>query len=390
MCSSGEGCTRNICFFAHNEQELRKTPEVSEQWPAASSGQLLGSGGTMVSPCAAGSSGSFTAAPGAMGEQMAGGMCALSPANSHSSPLPSAALPGNAWCAVPACSTPASAGSPQAQQLQFQALLQQQQQGPQHRFVVPASAAGPTVYGPTAALLVPGMLGTGVSQAPVVMTSNGSSGLLCAVSQPQEIMMAGQHEQYSSGAGCYNIAAAAGMFTSAGSSTSSGFSQTGTNLVALGSTAAATTDARDELAMSTLKWQQHQQQQQAAAQHTAMLLQQLQLSHSTQLSTESLPSSMLVGSSNSTIAAMSQLTLCDLSTDSLAALMPHGYALPQDMPSNHSLALSGAAATTQELQLLPLESSGLIQLSALDEPAGVTNQQKQLMNMTMQQAGRYW
>lgn len=44
MCSSGEGCTRNICFFAHNERELRTPPPPAPAgtapWAAASASQL--------------------------------------------------------------------------------------------------------------------------------------------------------------------------------------------------------------------------------------------------------------------------------------------------------------------------------------------------------------
>lgn len=427
MCSSGEGCTRNICFFAHNEQELRSppSPDSAQPWALVASappqpGQpqvlqdadlelsqqqlqgisntagvvapLAASSGMMVSPLAArcGSAGDVLGAVGPV---------ALSPGSSHSCPLPNSCLvvPGGAWHLTPATCTPAVTTAPSAQQAQLQALLQHQMQpmlqqqgyvGPANGAVLAGRVSG-AGYASTTHAGQGAVLGPTASQPPI-LSACGSAGVLCSMGQPQSMHLLGEGKQYSPVGSGYNISATAGMFAAGVLVPGAG------GLVAAAVTApldasvcmqGLQTNSCDSLAASDCDWQ-HQQ--------LAMLLQRMQLSGGTMaggalhFSSDSLSSSVLLGGSNP-LPSMSRSLLSDLSTESLASLLA-GHPLTQELPVNSAAHLSGM--TTQDLQLLPLEASGLIQLSALDETAVVADQlehkRKQAVTLAMQQAGGRW
>lgn len=408
MCSSGEACTRNICFFAHNEQELRAPPDATQQWamPEAAAGmmdpqllanltpaqaqQLANSGvcvmGAMpAAATAAGTLAGLMAGVGTVGE----GACALSPASSHSSPLPVTSL-GAPWCAMapPGRSTPAALASPHAQQLQLQQMLMQQQMQP-GGFTSPqalaASAPLPGVfYSPLAA-----GADLSVSQA-AVLGSAASPTVLCAVNQQQELLRPGQQAKQFS-APSYSISATAGMYPARAPSSNGLISLTG-------AVPSPGNSASEHQALQPMAAEQAALQQAAAMQHAALLLQQLQLSGamgagSSHLSTDSLQSSLLLGS-GSTLPPLSQLSLSDFSNDNLSALMPNSYPITQDlgMRSNSGM-LMGGVGVASDSSLLPLQSCGLIQLSAMEEPPVLldqNSQRQQQVTMAMQQAGRYW
>lgn len=407
MCSSGEGCTRNICFFAHNEQELRSPPssDSAQPWSLVASalpqpGQpqvlpdaglelqgisntgavmasLAASSGMMVSPLAA-RCGSAGDALGAVGP------VALSPGSSHSCPLPNSCLvaPGGAWHPTPAPGAPAVTTAPSAQQAQLQALLQHPQMQPmlqQLGYVGPTNGAvlagglNGTGYASTTHGVQGAVLGPTASQPPI-LSACGSAGVLCSMGQPQSMHLLSEGKQYSPAGSCYNISATAGMYASGGLMPGGG------GLVAAAVTAPLDAsvcnmqglqpNSCDSLAASDCNWQ-HQQ--------LAMLLQRMQLSAGAtaggalHFSSDSLSSSLLLGGSNP-LPPMSHSLLSDLSNESLAALLA-GHPLTQELAVNSAAHLSGM--TAQDLQLLPLEASGLIQLSALDETAVVADQRKQ-------------
>jgi hypothetical protein len=292
----------------------------------------------------------------------------------------------------PGCSAPAALASPQAQQLQLQHMLIQQQQQMQMKpggFTSPqalaVSAPLPGVfYAPMAA-----GADLSVSQAPV-LGSAASPAVLCPVSQQQESLLPEQQvKQYSPQS--YNISATGGMYPARAPSSN--------GLTSLTSAGPSPGNSAAKLQpLQPMAAEQAALQQAAAMQHAALLLQQLQLTGamgagSSRLSTDSLQSSLLLGSS-STLPPLSQLSLSDFSNDNLSALMPNSYPITQElgMQSNSGMLLGGAGVAP-DTSLVPLESCGVMQLSAMDEPPVLLDQnshRQQQVTMAMQQAGRHW
>jgi hypothetical protein len=144
--------------------------------------------------------------------------------------------------------------------------------------------------------------------------------------------------------------------------------------------------------LQDMAWQQQQQQQAAAMQQAVLLLQQLQLAGgrtpSGRLSSDSVTSTLL-GSSFSTgpLRHLSQLTVSDLSSESLAGFVPAGYSVTHDLgqSSNSGMYLGTGPLRTHSTQLLPLQSAGLIQMSALDDGPSVLKQAQQQQQQQQQQ-----
>lgn len=388
MCSSGEACNRNICFFAHNEQELRSPPDVSQQWAAVTAAQQQQQQGMEQAAAsgvssnlhlsAAGASVPLSVLPAVQHTDSSSALHALSPGcNSNSSPLPYVSLSSMPWAAgVPAMS----------------ALAMQQQQAAAAAYMAP-QVAGPPAVMPRAMGdgCAPPMLGAGSSMVPPHMAQ-----------QLQEQVQQAQHKQLSPAAAgfSYNISASAAMLSQHNAGAG--------NMMALSSAtptpgSSATKLVPLQLSAADVQWQQHQQQQ-AALQQAALLLQQLQLSAGvaaapSQLSTETLTSSMLMGGSShsSTVPQLTHLSAAsDLSTDSY--MMPSScYGMnTQDMggmgggsSTSNSASLLNTVMVTKDMQLLPLESSGLIQLSPLDDCGG-TDPAAQACQVTLPMAGQYW
>jgi hypothetical protein len=277
---------------------------------------------------------------------------------------------------APGSSTPlvaAAAASPQAQQLQLQhALLQQQQlqaaglAAPQG--VVPASA-------PKQGLMyVPVCAGMGA------WAQDGS---------------AADAKQYSPAASTYDMLATAGVFSDPAAAARKSSNNELTTLSSAGPSPGNSGAQLPCLQQPATAADQYVLQQAAAMQHAALLLQQLQLSgavgHAScpQPSTDSLQS-LLLGNS-STLPGLSHLSLSELSgEDNLTAFLPGGgsYPVTQDLPGVQ--AGRTAAALMQDTCLLPLEACGLIQMSALDDgPVGLPQHQQQV-TLAMQQPSRFW
>lgn len=425
MCSSGEACTRNICFFAHNESELRAAPDCAgpqQQWSLPGGvdldPQLLLDMALTAQPmqqmASTGAGSVLGPIPAGFGEPVSTNMSMLSPHSSHSCPLPVVSM-GSPWCGMvaPGTSMPVLAPSPQAQQpVTAQQVLMQP---------IPAGAAGftPLQAAPATALL-PGVVGCLPVSAGMGMTSLQDG---VAVSQAPMVLHGQQScQQYSSVVPTYDMTAMAGMYAGDGQTSSLMGAPAGlypatdsrsSSLMSVVTTGPSPGGSvsdfpalqqlpMEQYASQDLKWQQ-QQQQVTAMQHAALLLQQLQMAgvaSGRRMSADSLPlpraAALYQGSSasSSTIPHLSQLSLSDFSTDSLSVLMAAGYPITQDMGgwgiNSRSLPLlNGGAYGQQDVQLLPC---GLIQLSPLDDgPVAPLQERHQLpATMAMPHPGGYW
>jgi hypothetical protein len=277
--------------------------------------------------------------------------------------------------------------SPQAQQLQLQHMLiqQQQQQMQPGGFTSPQALAASApltgvFYSPMAA-----GADLSVSQA-AVLGPAASPTVLCPVNQQQKFEQ--QAKQYS--APSY-ISATAGMYPAHAPSSN--------GLISLTSAGPSPGNSAAKLQpLQPTAAEQAALQQAAAMQHAALLLQELQLSGAmgagmSRLSSDSLQSSLLLGSS-STLLPLSQMScVSDFSNDNLSAFMSNSYPVTQElgMRSNSGMLLGGVRVAP-DTSLLPLESCGLIQMSAMDEPPVLdqNSQCQQQVTIAMQQAGRYW
>lgn len=494
MCTSGEACTRNICFFAHNQQELRTPPEaMMQQWVLPGAPNLSSSAHVSASSLsqpmldpneltlhmlclgqqqsqmqAAGPTDPTARLPLAVSASSPlpatfvsvnwAGACGLSSTNQHSSRLPVvsvgvAALPAASmgpaagpWAAS-VLSPQGSAGtlgyspslnnpSPAAQGMQLQMLLQdsQQQLDPGMYAAMPSPQATPSScglqsggvasYAPVSAALAANLQAGMVPAA--AMTGTDSPGLMALGPQQQQEWLLLQQQQAKQHQQQYPAAVPALNSTASAAGTSSGHTLSpaarmmaltpGNSAAQLQAIPGVAGSMGDLQGLQDMAWQQ-QQQQAAAMQQAVLLLQQMQLAGgrppvppSTRLSSDSVTSTLLGSSSSYStgpLRLLSQLTMSDLSNESLASFLPAGYFITQDISlgSNSAVYLGSGPLRSHSTQLLPLQSAGLIQMSALDDgPSALDQAQQQQQCVTMpltmpmalpvampgQQQGRYW